>query len=90
MEKYLNTLLCGFRKAHSTQNALFILLQPWQEELDKSGYVGTILMRLSKAYDCLPHDLLVAKFEGYIICSCQNDRKVILEDLKYDIVFLLR
>ena len=36
-----------------------------EEELDKSGFVGTILMDLPKAYDCLPHDLLVAKFEAY-------------------------
>ena len=65
LEKYLNTLLCGFRKAHSTQHALFKLLQAWQEELDKSDFVGTILMDLSKACDCFPHDLLVAKFEAY-------------------------
>ena len=65
LEKYLNSLLCGFRKTHSSQHALFKLLQGWQEELDKSGFVGTILMDLSKAYDSLPHDLLVAKFEAY-------------------------
>ena len=40
-------------------------MQAWQEELDKRGFVGTILMDLSKAYDCLPHDLLVAKLEAY-------------------------
>ena len=55
LEKYLNSILCGFRKAHFTQHALFKLLQPWQEELDKGGFVGTILMDLSKAYDCLSH-----------------------------------
>ena len=49
LEKYLNSILCGFRKAHSTQHALFKLLQAWQEELDKGGSVGTILMDLSKA-----------------------------------------
>ena len=65
LDKYLNSLLCGFRKAHSSQHALFKLLQAWQEELDKSGFVGTILMDLSKAYDSLTHDLLVAKFEAY-------------------------
>ena len=37
-----------FRKAYSTQHALFKLLQAWQEELDKGGFVGTILMDLSK------------------------------------------
>ena len=36
-----------------------------KNELDKSGFVGAKLMDLSKAYDCLPHDLLIAKFEAY-------------------------
>ena len=60
-ETFLNKLLCGFRKAHSTQHALFRLLQKWQKELDSSGIVGTILMDLSKTYDCLPHDFIIAK-----------------------------
>ena len=65
MDKFLNKLLCRFRKAHSTQHALFKLLQRWQKELDNSGLVDTILMDLSEAYDCLPHDLIIAKFEAY-------------------------
>ena len=65
MDTFLNKLLCGFRKAHSTQIALFKLLQRWQKELDNSGLVGTILMDLSKAYDYLSHDLIIAKLKGY-------------------------
>ena len=64
-ETFLNKLLFGFRKAHSTQHALFRLLQKWQKELGSSGIVGTILMDLSKAYDCLPHDLIIAELEAY-------------------------
>ena len=64
-ETFLNKLLCGFRKAHSMQHALSRLLQKWQKELDLAGIVGTILMDLSKAYDCLPHDLVIVKLEAY-------------------------
>ena len=60
LQKYLYILLCGFQKGHSTQNVLFKLLQAWLEELEKSGFVGIILMDLSKTYDCLPNDLLAA------------------------------
>ena len=62
---FLSELSCGFRKAHSAQHALFRLLQKWQEELDSGSYVGTILVDLSKAYDCLSDDLLIAKLEAY-------------------------
>ena len=61
----LNKILCGFRKAHSTQHALFRLLQAWQKELNNSGNVGTILVDLSKACDCIPHDLPIAKLEAH-------------------------
>ena len=37
----------GFRKAHSTQHALFKLLTSWQNSLDRGGFVGSILMDLS-------------------------------------------
>ena len=49
MNNFLNELLCGFYKAHSTQHALFKLLQAWQKELDNSGFIETILMEKSKS-----------------------------------------
>ena len=64
-ETRLSKLLCGFRKKYSTQHSLFNLLKDWQNCVDKSGKVGAILMDLSKAYDCLPHDLLIAKLAAY-------------------------
>lgn len=64
-QKRFSPLLCGFRKNHSTQLALLRLLQKWQACLDKSGIIGTILMDLSKAFDSMPHELLIAKLEAY-------------------------
>ena len=64
-EKILSPKLYGFRKGHSTQHALLNLLKNWQKTLDKSDVIGTVLMDLSKAYDCLPHDLHIAKLAAY-------------------------
>ena len=61
MSKSLKSLLCGFRKPH----ALFRLFEAWQRELDQCGFNSTILVNLSKAYNCLTHDLLIAKLKAF-------------------------
>ena len=43
------------------QHALFKLLTSWQDSLDRGGFIGYVIMDLSKAYDCLPRGLLLAK-----------------------------
>ena len=55
---FLCKLLRDLTKSHSTQNALFRLLQSWKKVLDNSRYAGEGLMCLSKAYECIPHDIL--------------------------------
>ena len=64
--KFLLPLLCGFRKGYDTQYVLINLLQKWKNCLDAShGIVGTLLMDLSKGYDCVNHDLIISKLEAY-------------------------
>ena len=65
MESKLSDILCGFREGHSTQHALFRVVETIRRCIDQSGVCGMVLMDLSKAYDCLPHDLLLAKMEAY-------------------------
>ena len=61
----LSSLLSGFRQGYNTQYALFRVIEIWKKHLDVSGTIGTILIDLSKAYDCIPHDLLIAKIDAY-------------------------
>ena len=63
--KIFSPFLCGFRSGHSTQHAILNLLLKWQKCLDEKGIVGAVLMDLSKAYDCLSHELLIAKLAAY-------------------------
>ena len=41
------------------------VIENYRKFLDASGIIGTILMGLSEAYDCLPLDLLIATFKAY-------------------------
>ena len=61
----LSSLLCGFRQGYSAQHALVRLLEKFKISLDEGGKAGTVLMDLSKAFDCIRHDLLIAKLHAY-------------------------
>ena len=62
---FLSSLLCGFRKGYSAQHALVRLLEKFKISLDEGGKAGAVLMDLSKAFDCIRHDLLIAKLHAY-------------------------
>ena len=64
LSSYLNAVfdnfLCAFRKGHGCQTILLRLLEDWKQALDNNEYVAAILMDLSKAFDCLPQDILLS------------------------------
>ena len=65
VDKLLSPYLCGYRKGYSMQHALITLLEKWRISLDNNGIGGAILMDLSKAFDTVNHNLLIAKLQAY-------------------------
>ena len=65
IENFLSPYLCGYRKGFSTQTALLSLIEKWRKALDAKGFAGAILMDLSKAFDTINHELLIAKLHAY-------------------------
>ena len=55
--------LCA--NTHGCQSTLLRIIEDWKQALDDNRYVAAILMDLSKAFDCLPHDLLLLKLKYY-------------------------
>ena len=63
-DNLLSKYQCGFRKGFNAQHYLVSMIEKWKESVDSGGTFGTLMTDLSKAFDCLHHELLIAKLEG--------------------------
>ena len=57
-------LQCGFHKNFNAQHCLLVLVEKFREALDKWGYAAVLSTDLSKAFDCINHELLIAKLHA--------------------------
>ena len=55
----------GYQKGCNSQHSLIEMFENWKKNLDKRGKCGTLFVDLSKAFDCLQHDLLLATLKAY-------------------------
>ena len=56
-----NPLLCGFRVSCGTHHSPLKFMETCKKSLDNGGVAGAVLKGLSKAFDCLNHELFHCK-----------------------------
>ena len=61
----LSKYQCGFRKGRGAQHCLIALPEKRRESIDRGPELVILLTDLSNAFDCLSHDLFVAKLFAY-------------------------
>ena len=69
ISKYFETRFskfqCGFRKGYSAQHCLLAMIEKWKTAVDNGSVFAALLTDLSKAFDCILHDLIIAKLAAY-------------------------
>ena len=65
-DRFLSKQQCDFRKGYSTQQCLLTSLENWIRVVDNGQMFGALLTDLSKAFDCLDHELLITRFPDFI------------------------
>ena len=57
--------MSAYRSGYSRNHVIIRLIENWRHALDNNLFMGAVLIDLSKAFDCIPHDLLIAKLHAY-------------------------
>ena len=73
---------CGFCKGYSAQHCLLAMTEEMKESRDNNKLCAAVFADLSKAFDCLLHDLLIANLHAFgsdlkslrVIHAYLNDR----------------
>ena len=60
-----SSLLSAFCKGYSCQSTLLNMIENFKCALDRGVYIACINMGISKAFDCLPHCLIICKLHAY-------------------------
>ena len=66
LEEYFQVLLskyqCHFPKNYNVINTLIPVIEKWKKISRQGGPFRTLISDLSKAFDCLPHELPIINF----------------------------
>ena len=73
----ITALLQLIRENYNTKHVLIRLLEKWKLYLGNKYFVGAVMTDLLKAFDCIPHDSLIAKLEAYVYFYLKNRKQCV-------------
>ena len=65
MNDLISPFISAYRESYNTQHVLIRLIEEYRKNLGNNYFTGAVLMDLSKAFDCIPHDIEIAKSADY-------------------------
>ena len=65
MNNLFSPFISAYRASYNTQHVLVRLIEEWRKNLGNNYFVWAVLIDLSKAFDCIPHDLVIATLAVY-------------------------
>ena len=61
LTNFFSKFQCGFQTGFNAQHCLITMIESWQRSVDG----GALLTDLSRVFDCIDHELLIAKLYAY-------------------------
>ena len=81
MEQYFSPFISVYRTNYSSQDIIIRFPEEWRKKVDDNLVVGAVLTDLSKVFDCIPHDLLIAKLVAYGLSESEQALMYVLSYL---------
>jgi len=65
LENIPDPRMAAYRQKYSCQHVLLRIVDDCKQALEENKHVAVMLMDLSKAFDCLPHQIIIANQMAY-------------------------
>ena len=64
-ETILSNFISAYKKSYSPNHVLLNLIENCENSRDNKNFLGIVLLDLSKAFGCIPHEFLASKLPEY-------------------------